>query len=540
MIKNRNSLVAFFLMITLFSCKSQQSNTENKTEAIEETVTETQKNILFIAVDDLKPLLSNYGRKEMHTPNFDRLAAMGVSFTNAHVQYAVCGPSRASVMTGTNPDRTKVWDLHTDFREASPSIYSMPEYLATQGYETTATGKIYHKGSSAPGHDGKSWTIPHTIPKNYNAKYGEPASGFYQDPATKAKTAALMEEAKAKGLKGGKIKRYAIKHLKPSTESADVPNEAYQDGLYTLSALEKLDKLVAIGKPFFLGVGYQRPHLPFVAPKKYWDLYNRADIDLAKFRGLSENTPKIAYHSFGELRSYTDIDNKLGVGDELPEAKQRELIHGYMACISYIDAEIGKLLDAIESKGILDDTVIVLWGDHGFHLGDHTLWCKHSNFEQATRIPFMFAAPGVAKGKSVANPVELVDLFPTVFELAGVKQSTQTDGKSLVPLLDTDASTTINTDYAISQYGRAKNKSTMGYSLRTERYRYTEWHKNMFRSYEAYSNDNIMGIELYDYEKDPLETKNLADDSAYIDIVKQLKGKLENHLAMKKSKFYKN
>jgi len=529
-------LITLIAIVTLFSCKSKKTSSLENKDVAQVTSPAKQKNILMIAVDDLKPLLSNYGHSEMKTPNFDRLASMGVTFTNANVQYAVCGPSRASVMTGTNPDRTRVWDLHTDFRQSSPGLYSMPEYLATQGYETTATGKIYHKNSSAPGHDGKSWTIPHTLPKNYDAKYGEPASNYYQDPETKRKTVALIKEANAKGLKGSKANRYAIKRLKPSTESADVPNDAYQDGLYTISALEKLNTLVATGKPFFLGVGYQRPHLPFAAPKKYWDLYNRADIDLAKFRGLSDGTPKIAYHSFGELRAYSDIDNKLGVGDELPEAKQRELIHGYMACISYIDAEIGKLLDALENKGILEDTVIVLWGDHGFHLGDHSLWCKHSNFEQATRIPFMFAAPGMAKGKSVSNPVELLDLFPTVFDLANVKASAQQEGKSLKPLLDNDASTTITQDYAMSQYGRGKDKNIMGYSLRTERYRYTEWHRNDYRSSKTYDIKNVKDFELYDYEKDPNETRNLVNDAAYASIVKELSAKMKKHLVAK-SKF---
>jgi arylsulfatase A-like enzyme len=535
--KTLKYLFVFTLLFSVFACKSQQSNTENKTEAVKESVTATQKNILFIAVDDLKPLLSNYGHKEMHTPNFDRLAAMGVSFTNAHVQYAVCGPSRASVMTGTNPDRTKVWDLHTDFRKSAPNLVSMPEYLISQGYETTAVGKIYHKGSTSPGHDAKSWSIPYISPTNFDPNYGDPAFNYYQNPETKVKMAKLTEEAIAKGRKPNKTRGYVFKRLKPSTESADVSDEAYQDGLYTQVALQQIDELSKGDKPFFIAVGYQKPHLPFVAPKKYWDLYNRSEIELAKFQELAEGTPKLAYHSFGELRAYSDIDNKLKIGDKLPEAKQRELIHGYMASISYIDAQIGKLLDRLEQKNILNNTVIVLWGDHGWHLGDHTLWCKHSNLEQATRIPFMFADAGIAKNKRVDNPVNLVDLFPTVFELAGVKQSTQTDGKSLVPLLDTEASTTINMDYSISQYGRAKNKSTMGYSLRTERYRYTEWHNNGYRSYDTYKDENIVGRELYDYEKDPLETKNLVDNSAYIDIAKQLKGKLKKHLQNEKETF---
>ena len=280
-------------------------------------------------------------------------------------------------------------------------------------------------------------------------------------------------------------------------------------------------------KPWFLAVGYQKPHLPFVAPKKYWDLYDRNKIQLAEFQEIGEGTPKFAYHSFGELRAYSDIDDSLDIGDKLPEAKQRELIHGYMACVSYIDAQLGKLLDALESKGILENTVIVLWGDHGWHLGDHTEWCKHSNFEQATHIPFMFAGPGVAKDKKDHHPVNLVDLFPTVFELAGVNPNSQLEGKSLVPLLDNDPTTTIDMDYAFHQYARGKR---MGYGIRTDRYRYTEWHDNDYRTYKPYDEDNIVGIELYDYEKDPLETKNWVKDPSYKAIVAELKAKLKARL----------
>ncbi len=521
---NKINLLILLFAIFSISAKCPEGARESK-----QSIKETPKNILFIAIDDLKPLLSNYGFNQMQTPNFDRLAKKGMTFTNAHVQYAVCGPSRASIMTGAYPDRTKVWDLHTDFRESAPDLQSMPEYLITQGYETTAVGKIYHKGSSAKGHDGKSWSIPHSLPDDYDPAYGTPAFNYYQNEETKAKMAALEKEGKAKNKKKNQ-RNYVFKKLKPSTESSDVSDEAYQDGLYTKEAIRKMASLKAGGKPFFLGVGYQKPHLPFVAPKKYWDLYKREEINLAAFRGLSDGTPKIAYQSFGELRSFSDIDNSLRAGDELPEAKQRELIHGYMACISYIAAQIGNLLDALEEQDLADDTVIVLWGDHGFHLGDHTLWCKHSNFEQATRIPLMFAGPGVEKNKKSNQPVELVDVFPTLFDLAGVTAPTQAEGKSLVPLLDKNQKTNLTQDYAISQYQRKKGK-VMGYSIRTDRYRYTEWHEDSYKSFKPYNNENIMGLELYDYEKDPFESRNFAKDPAYAKIVSELKAKLkEEHL----------
>ena len=494
----------------------------------QKSVNNEQKNILFIAIDDLKPLIAAYGEKQMHTPNIDRLAKMGVLFKNANVQQAVCGPSRASIMTAMYPDNTKVWDLHTDFRKSAPSLQSMPEYLITQGYETTAIGKIYHKGSSSEGHDGKSWSMPHTLPVNFPEEYGKPMYAFYQHPETKKTMQLLRKEALAKGLKKyGKQSQYVFKTIKPSTECVEGSDEIYQDGLYTKDALKKLDKLASKNKPFFLAVGYQKPHLPFNAPKKYWDLYKREDIQLAAFQNLAEGSPRIAYHSFGELRSYSDIDSSLGIGAKMPEAKQRELIHGYMACVSYVDAQVGKLLDALEEKKLLENTVIVLWGDHGYHLGDHAEWCKHSNFEQATRIPLLFAGPGVEKNKAEDTPVELVDVFPTLFELSGV-ETPDVDGKSLVPLLDGKKKTNIAVDYAVSQYPRMKDK--MGYSIRSERYRYTEWHGASYRSFKKYKDANIVARELYDYKLDPNETKNLVEEKEYAAVVSDLKSKLKTHL----------
>ena len=535
--KNFKYLSLLILTLAVLACKSQQNEVLSPTKKQSKAVKTQPKNILFIAVDDLKPLLSNYGHPEMHTPNFDRLAKMGVSFTNAYVQQAVCGPSRASVMTGTRPDRTKVWDLHTNFRKTAPDLVSMPEYLISQGYVTTGVGKIYHKHSTSPGHDGKSWSIPHSIPENYDPKYGTPAFNYYQNPASKAKMEALTQEAIAKGKKPRQARGYVFKRFRPSTESAAVSDEAYQDGLYAKKGVALLQNLSKGNKPFFLAVGFQKPHLPFIAPKKYWDLYQREDIKLAKFQDLAKGTPMLAYHSFGELRAYSDIDSKLRVGDKLPEAKQRELIHGYMAATSYVDAQLGKLLDALDASGVADNTLIVLWGDHGYHLGDHAEWCKHSNFQQATRIPFMFAGPGIAKNKKENQPVELVDLFPTLFELAGVKPCAQTEGKSLVPLLDDDKKTTITKDFAVSQYHRGKDKE--GYSLRNNRYRYTEWHKNTYRTFKPYQEANIVGRELYDYDKDPLETKNLVNDPAYAAIAKQLKTQLKGYLQSEYQRFQK-
>lgn len=531
----KNSL--YILLFSTLGLKAQQGvANEVKTTMPIPNQGNNGKNILFIAADDLKPLINAYGQSQMITPNLDRLINSGVMFANAEVQQAVCGPSRASVMTGVYPDRTHVWDLHTDFRESSPTLLSMPEYLITQGYETSAVGKIYHKGSVAKGHDAKSWSIPHFQPNNYDPKYGAPALEYYQNPETKALIKKYMDEAAAEGKKQGQQRNYAFKFVKPSTESADVSDEAYQDGIYTQKALEMLNKLSKGNKPFMLAVGYQKPHLPFIAPKKYWDLYSREKIELA-YQELIKGTPQFAYHDSGELNAFSDIVPKAGYGKKLPAEKQKELIHGYMACVSYVDAQIGKLLDELNRLKLTDKTVIVLWGDHGYHLGDHTLWNKHSNFEQATKIPFVFSGPGIAKGKKVDTPVELIDVFPTLFDLVGVKQFAQTDGKSLISLLDNDPKTNIAVDYALSQFPRQNNK-LMGYTIRTERYRYTEWHGNYYTANQPYDKANIVGREFYDFKAEPVEIANHVDDPAYKNIVAEMQQKLKTKLTEinKKSK----
>lgn len=515
------SLVAFlFIIATIFSsCAISQK-----------TPVKQKYNILFIAVDDLKPLLHCYGDDQMHTPNFDRLASMGAIFTNAQVQQAVCGPSRASLMTACYPDRTKVWDLQTDFRESAPDLVSMPEYLISNGYETTATGKIYHKGSTAAGHDGKSWSVPYVSPDNdFDPKYGQPMFSFYQDPGTKSRMAELQQEAKNKGIKNNnKVREYVFEILKPSTECYDAPNDAYLDGLHTKVALDKFQALKNGNKPWMLAVGYQKPHLPFVAPKKYWDLYKRDEIKLANFRKISEGTPELAFHDSGELKAYSDIPEGLTLGVDLDPEKQRELIHGYMACVSYIDDELGKLLDELEKNNMLENTIITLYGDHGFHLGDHTLWCKHSNFEQATRAPLFIAGPGVAKGVKITDPVEVMSIFPTILDITGIPAHPQSDGISLLPLIDNNPKTKLAKDYAISQYPRAGGK--MGYSLRTDRYRYTEWFGNKYKSTDPFNESNIVASELYDYLKDPDETRNLVNDPEYAKVLLQVKQKLHDHL----------
>ncbi|MGC9352886.1 MAG: sulfatase, partial [Mariniphaga sp.] len=322
--------------------------------------------------------------------------------------------------------------------------------------------------------------------------------------------------------------RYAQQFVKPSTEMIDVPDEAYMDGQITINSIKMMKRLANKNKPFFLAVGYKKPHLPFTAPKKYWDLYNRDEIELSRWQEKPVNGPEIAMHNWGELKSYSDIKEHIEPDGLLDNEKQAELIHGYFACVSFIDTQIGELLNELKNMGLEKNTIIVLWGDHGWHLGDHGLWCKHSNFEQATHSPLIFSAPDTKKEIRNSSPVEFIDIFPTLCDLAGIEVPGFTDGTSLKPIMT--AKDEKVKDFAISQYPRGNNR--MGYSLRTERYRYTAWFSIDFRKGEKASPEKIIAEELYDYQNDPLETKNFADEKSYSKVREELANKLNNFLNM--------
>jgi len=511
-------------------------------------------NILFIAVDDLKPILGCYGDKLIKTPNIDRLAKMATVFQSNYVQQAVCGPTRASLMTGKRPDYTKVWDLHTQMREMNPDIVTLPQYLITQGYQTVGIGKIYHPSDALDRIDPVSWSIPYMFakPEDYANGLGKPANEQYQLASTKEYFASHEKVKKGeepKKKKGQDDNDEGSGSRKgPSTECIDVPDDAYDDGVNALLAKDEMDKLLKEGKPFFLAVGLHKPHLPFVAPKKYWDMYKREDMPLAEFQEHSKDGPLVAYTSAGELRNYTDIPpfvtmeaelNRIGLKPE----KQKELIQGYYAAVTYTDHNVGVLLDELEKQGQLNNTIIVLWGDHGWHLGDHDLWCKHTNFENATRAPLIIAAPGF-KGGSTKSLTEHVDVFPTICDLAGVPVPTYLDGKSLVPIMK-DKKTKI-LEYSISQYPRGikkeemeklgyTSKKLMGYSLRTDKYRLTLW-INDFTTKSPYDPAKLYAKEMYDYVKDPLEKVNVADHKEYSAIYQDLYKKMLEFFASQVSK----
>ncbi len=519
------------------------------------TIAQEQKkpNVLFIAIDDLKPILGCYGDKIIKTPNIDRLAKMGTVFMSNYCQQAVCGPTRASLMTGKRPDYTKVWDLQTPMRNVNPDILSLPQYLITQGYSTQGIGKIYDSRDVDKDLDKPSWSIPYykNADEYYDKATGLPVNVEYQSAESKKQAAKFTAEAEAKGLKGKELKQYINERVRPTTECLDVPDNAYEDGA---NALKAKDVLINLSKtpmqPFFFAVGFHKPHLPFVSPKKYWDLYNREEMPVAKFQEKSKNGVDIAYHSASEMRLYTDIPELLSFTDQkpfgisLPLAKQKELIHGYYAAVSYTDAQVGILLNTLDSLGLTKNTVIVLWGDHGWHLGDHNLWCKHTNFEQATHSPLIFAAPDYKAGSSFSM-TEHVDIFPTVCELAGVKIPEVVDGKSLVPIMKNKKAKVI--EYAVSQYPRSgpqiekgrlgyDKAEYMGYSIRDNRYRFTIWMDKGFRSTQPFKKELVIGTELYDYKVDPLETTNVYKDAKYAAISKELEGKMINYFKAHETK----
>ena len=479
-------------------------------------------NVLFIAIDDLKPYLNFYGFSAVKSPNLDKLAERSTVFMSNYCQQAVCAPTRASLLTGLRPDRTQVWDLKTLIRDKNPDVVTLPQIFKQNGYTTAALGKVFDQRSVDKMHDEVSWSEPYKGKYKYPEAYGAPLLGHYQNPEMKKKYANADEKDMAA--------------VKVSTESADVLDDAYADGAMINQAVLDLRKYGSSGKPFFLAVGIRKPHLPFIAPKKYWDLYNRDEIEVAPWQKPSIGGPDIAYHNSGELRGYTDIKSLVKDDDELNlnVDKQKELIHGYYASISYVDALVGKLLAELKSSGLDKNTIIILWGDHGWHFGDHNLWNKHSNFEQATRTPLIISLPD-QKSKIIYNSItEFVDVYPTLTELANIKPPQGLDGKSLVPALKGEQNAI--KEFAISQYPRKKGKENyMGYALRSKQYRFVEWIKD-FRTTQKFDPLNVNAVELYDYEKDPLETKNLANDPAYKEVKEDLSRKMHAFYAEQENK----
>lgn len=468
-------------------------------------------NVLLIAIDDMKPWIGPYGDPIAKTPAMDALASRATTFNNAYCQVSLSGPTRSSLLTGLNPDHTGVWWLMGSFRKNNPDIVTMPQALKDNGYETVGVGKVYHPLKDKEVKDDPiSWSLPYI------------------------KTSGSQ---------------YALSNGRVATECADVPDNGYVDGVIAEEAVKALGKLKNSDKPFFLGVGFKKPHLPFCAPKKYWDMYDRESMPVAEFQEMSTDPVEYAYHNSLELKGYSDIPPFESFVDtkHLDTKTQKRLLHAYYACISYTDAQIGKVLEALEKEGLADNTIVIMFGDHGYHLGDHGMWNKLSDFEQSTHVPLIVSAPGMKKGVKSDAIVEFLDIFPTVCELTKTEHPQQLDGKSLVPILKNPKAKT--KDYAISQFsrsctenytistdtdlkGKAKEleEDITGYALRDSRYRLVEWTKG-FKTYMPFDESKVVAYELYDYNKDPEERHNVANDPAYASVVKNLKKKLHQYYA---------
>ncbi|HPA19779.1 MAG TPA: sulfatase-like hydrolase/transferase [Verrucomicrobiae bacterium] len=440
-------------------------------------------NVLLICVDDLKPLLGCYGDTSVKSPNIDRLATRGVLFERAYCNQAVCAPSRNALMTGLRPQSIGIYDLGTNFRKAVPDAVTVAQYFKQRGYRTEAMGKIMHVGHGNH-EDDASWSVPHW----------RPSGGGYVLPANVDDTKRKVAKAKADGVP--ESKRANLAKGAP-TECADVADNEYADGMIADEAVRRLraakDKP---GEPFFMGVGFLKPHLPFCAPKKYWDLYRPTDFPLPALKSPPQGAPEFAPTTWGELRAYSDIP---AVGP-LTDGQTRHLIHGYHAAVSYMDAQLGRVLDALDETGLAKNTIIVFWGDHGWHLGDHGMWCKHTNYEQAARIPVIVAAPGMKAGVKTGALIETVDIYPTLCELAGLPAPQGLDGSSFAAALKDPNATT--KEAVIHVYPR---NQLMGRAVRTARHRLVEW-----RPPGAPTDTAV--FELYDYQADPLESKNLAGE----------------------------
>ncbi len=451
-------------------------------------------NVLLICVDDLKPIVGCYGGTAK-TPNIDRLAARGVQFQAAYCNQAVCAPSRNALLSGIRPDRMGIYDLGTNFRASKADAVTLPQAFKSGGYRTEAMGKIFHVGHGNH-EDPASWSEPH-----FQAK-----SIAYALPESRSNAGLTREEALFANQSPESLPRGA------AYESADVPDSGYPDGVVAERAIERLKFAKEHPEtPFFLAVGFLKPHLPFCAPKKYWDLYDPQAFRLAERRTPPDGAPDFAPTTWGELRQYSEMPQKGPVTDD----QARKLIHGYHAATSFADAQIGRVLETLDSTGLAGNTIVVLWGDHGWHLGDHGMWSKHSNYEQAAKIPLIVAGPGVVSGQKANALVESVDLYPTLCEAAGVKAPDGLDGRSfLATLHDVNAPTK---DHILHVFPRGER---MGRAVRTEGHRLVEWKKPGAPADTAI-------LELYDYQSDPGEAKNLAAENP--EVVARLRKMLDSH-----------
>ena len=467
----------------------------------------TRKNVLFIMVDDMRPELSFlYGERDnmylgMSTPKMDALAARSLVLKRAYVQQAVCGPSRASLLTGRRPDTTKTYDTNTYFRTAGGNFSTIPEYFKNNGYISVGMGKIFHNGGSGTANDPPSWT-----------SYYNPSKKYREDTSESWKVVLNNDT---------KLNNRPLADTSIAEIAGSILAEFGAGGMYE-------------NDNFFIAVGFHKPHLP---------IYFMKDSEISGSVGLADNPyvpdkmPDLAWNAYAELRKYSDIKAANVSGNfntSLPDSKAEELRKAYFGAIMWIDTLVGQVVQNVTNLGLENDTIIALMGDHGWHLGEHNLWCKQTNFEESLWTPLMFHIPGVTdNGINSHSIVEFVDIFPTLVEAAGLPTlstcpniSTNvrncTEGVSLMPLI-TNSSEVLKKG-AVSQNTRKRNNGVdlyMGYTLRTPDFRYTEW--VLFRNgYTDWTNVTIKDVELYDHRTDPRENYNVANNTAYNQDVQDL------------------
>jgi len=444
-------------------------------------------NILFIAVDDLRPELGCYGVAEIHSPNIDSLAARGTRFDRAYCNVPVCGASRASLMTGLRPARERFLHYYTRADEDAPGIPTLPAYFRENGYHTISNGKVFHHADDAV----QSWD-----------EIWQPASASlsWRDYATEINIQKDTGENAST----------------PPFERAILADTAYKDGKTAEKTMADLRRLAGKEKPFFLAAGFLKPHLPFNAPDVYWSRYER-NVTLPDNPFPPENAPEEALHNWGELRSYEGIPRTGPLEDELA----RELIQGYYACVSYTDAQIGKVLGELEQLGLDRSTIVILWGDHGWNLREHGLWCKHCNFETSLHTPLIVRVPGTEQVKQSTEIVEFVDIYPTLCELAGLEPPDHLQGDSFRDLLF---------DPSAKSDGVAVSQWFDGITTIQDQYFYTEW---------VDDKDTPYARMLYDHSSDPDENRNIAASSSMDQTVENMGVLMRKHRASPYFKYSK-
>ena len=466
---------------------------------IEESCSQERRNVLFIAVDDLRPELGCYGRDYMKTPNIDALASQGVLFEHAYCMVPTCGASRAAVMSSRRPAPNRFKNYLTWLSKEVPDAKPLHTLFKENGYAAVSIGKIFHhKKDHADGWSEKP--VRSKSAQYFNQKLQKDSIARYKKEYPKSK----------KKLKG------------PATESADVDEKRYGDGESATVAIEKLEQFAKNpDQPFFLALGFYKPHLPFTAPKKYWDLYDRNEIEVVSNSKQPTDVPKVALHTSGELRAYSDIPPSGPVND----VKAKELIHGYRACVSFIDAQLGRVMSKLKETGLDQNTVVVLWSDHGWQLGEHGLWNKHSCFETSMWTPLIVSVPGdnsIRQGSRASGIVELIDIYPTLCELTGVEAPKDIDGESFVPLLgDSDLD---GKPFAIGRY-------RFGDTIRTKDFRYTEFRGKAGGKSGAgpVGEGSIIGRMLFRHDSDPGENQNIVRKESFKSTAQDLSASLNSN-----------